>query len=174
MTCTFEAPGRIDDASEVRVLVREFLVRVAGEFTRVGLTFDVEANMALTFDDLGAYLPPEGRVILARSAEGSLVGCVFLHRVRDGTCEIKRLWVRPMARGTGLGRQLMEHALGAAREMGLGSVLLDTGEWDTDAHRLYRRLGFVEVDAFPESQVPPELQGRLLFFRLDLSGESPG
>lgn len=170
---TLETPERIDDTTELRALVREFLVRVAGEFSQVGLDFDVDANMALTFGDLDAYLPPKGRVILARSDAGALGGCVFLHRVRDSSCEIKRLWVRPTARGAGLGRRLMERALEEARGMGLHSVLLDTGEWDTDAHRLYRRLGFVEVDAFPESQVPPELQGRLLFFRLDLSTDTP-
>lgn len=165
---TIELPARIDDPAELGALVREFLRCVEGQFAAVGMVFDVDANLALTFDDLAAYLPPEGRVIVALAPDGGLDGCVFLHRVRETACEVKRLWVRPRGRGAGLGRALMERAIDEARALGLDTVLLDTGEWDRDAHRLYRRLGFVEVDAFPESQVPPELRGRLHYFRLDL------
>src|ERR1041384_6343321 len=53
----------------------------------------------------GKYAPPDGRLILAIDETG-VAGCVGLRRLDEETCEMKRLYVRPAARGTGAGKTL--------------------------------------------------------------------
>ena len=93
----------------------------------------------------GDYAPPEGRLLLAEY-EGQLAGCVALHKLEPGICEMKRLYLRPQFRGKGLGRKLAEHLIGEARQMGYRRMRLDTVEpVMKDAVGMYRRLGFKEI-----------------------------
>src|SRR5262249_4262803 len=73
----------------------------------------------------GEYAPPGGRLLLARTG-GTAAGCVALRRLDAAACELRRLYVIPACRGTGLGRQLALAALAAAREMGYGRVRLNS------------------------------------------------
>ena len=99
----------------------------------------------------GDYAPPEGRLLLAEY-EGQLAGCVALHKLEPGICEMKRLYLRPQFRGKGLGRRLAEHLIGEARQMGYRRMRLDTVEpVMKDAVGMYRRLGFKEIAAYREN-----------------------
>ena len=93
----------------------------------------------------GAYAPPRGAILLAEQ-DGVAIGCVGLRPFGEGNvCEMKRLHVREMARGLGLGRALAEAAIASARGRGYAVIHLDTLSTMTRAQRLYHALGFREI-----------------------------
>src|SRR5438552_12969532 len=73
----------------------------------------------------GVYAPPAGRLLLA-TADGDVAGCVGLHAIDDGACEMKRLYVRPAFRGLRVGRQLTRAVIAEARDIGYRRIRLDT------------------------------------------------
>jgi carbonic anhydrase len=95
----------------------------------------------------GPYQPPLGRLFLAL-VDGTPEGCVGVRPQEDGVCEMKRLYVRPTARGLGLGRALAEAAIAGALEVGYDRMRLDSLPTMTSAQRLYRQLGFYEIPAY--------------------------
>lgn len=93
----------------------------------------------------GGYAPPEGRLLLA-TYQSQLAGCVAMHQLEPGICEMKRLYLRPQFRGKGLGRALAERIIAEARQIGYQSMRLDTvAPVMKDAVAVYRKLGFREV-----------------------------
>ena len=96
----------------------------------------------------GDYAPPGGRLLLARY-RSQLAGCVALHRLEPGICEMKRLYLRAQFRGRGLGRVLAETVIAEARGMGCRKMRLDTVEpVMPNAVAMYRRLGFKEIEPY--------------------------
>lgn len=109
------------------------------------------------------YTPPAGCLLLGRDG-GAAVGIVALKPLAPGIAELKRLYVVPEARGTGLGRRLAEHALEAARATGYERLRLDTHRPSMGpAIALYRSLGFVEIAPYG-----PDLAGEIAFFEKSL------
>jgi len=93
----------------------------------------------------GDYAPPDGRLLLAEH-EGGLAGCVALHKLEAGICEMKRLYLRPQFRGKGIGRILAARVVAEARAIGYKRLRLDTVEpVMKDAVGMYRKLGFKEI-----------------------------
>ncbi len=99
----------------------------------------------------GDYSLPRGTILLAR-VDGEIAGCCALRPLDaadyPNACEMKRLFVRRPFRGIGLGRQLVEAVLDAARQAGYSSVLLDTLDDMEAARALYEELGFAEIPPY--------------------------
>ena len=124
------------EIESVRHLFREYSELVAEALCFQG--FDEElAGLP------GAYVPPGGALLLARGPDGD-AGCVALRRLNADDCEMKRLYVRPGHRGTGLGRRLTEAILGEARRSGYRRIVLDTLPKLREAITMYRGMGFRE------------------------------
>lgn len=101
----------------------------------------------------GDYAPPEGRLLLA-DYDGQLAGCIALHKLDPGVCEMKRLYLRPPFRGKGLGRILAERIIAEARQIGYLRMRLDTVEpIMKDAVAIYRKLGFKEVAPYRHNPI---------------------
>ena len=97
----------------------------------------------------GKYAPPTGELFLARDAAGAPLGCVGLRPLdEDGACEMKRLFLRPAARGLGLGRALTEAVIDQARRIGYRELRLDTLATMTTAQALYGSMGFERIDPY--------------------------
>jgi putative acetyltransferase len=111
------------------------------------------------------YGAPGGCLLLAWQGDKA-VGIVALKPLAPGVGEVKRLYVGPAARGTGLGRVLLECAIDMACYRGYTQLRLDSHRASMAAAiRLYRRLGFVEIAPYG-----PDLGGALAFFEKVLKG----
>ena len=99
------------------------------------------------------YGPPGGALFLASDGK-QMAGTVAVRRFSEDTCEMKRLYVRPEFRNTGLGRTLAQAAIGAGRSLGYRRMVLDTLAGMTAARALYASLGFSEIPAYYENPLP--------------------
>jgi len=94
------------------------------------------------------YSPPSG-CLLPATMENEPAGCVALKPLAGGVCEMKRLYVRPPLRRTGLGRRLADEIILAAKHFGYTAIRLDTvPSVMQSAVALYRSLGFQEIPAY--------------------------
>lgn len=110
----------------------------------------------------GEYAPPHGNLWIAED-DGRAVGCVAIRPHGPGECEMKRLYVRPEARGAAVGRRLAEASLLGAVDLGYRSMVLDTLERLESAYHLYLSLGFQPIPAYYYNPLPG-----VIFFRRDL------
>ncbi|HLB14818.1 MAG TPA: GNAT family N-acetyltransferase, partial [Burkholderiales bacterium] len=107
-------PGEL---AAVRVLFREY-----ADWLGVDLCFQGFDEELATLP--GKYAPPDGRLLLAGDGVAA-VGCIGLRRFDATTGEVKRLYVRPAARGHGLGGALALQVIEAARGIGYRRLVLD-------------------------------------------------
>jgi putative acetyltransferase len=143
-TLTRNADGSADFAT-ARALFEEYQ-RSLG-FSLCFQNFDAElAGLP------GASAPPEGRLLLA-FADDAPAGCIALRKIEEEICEMKRLWVRPAFRGTGLGRRLVEDVLREARGIGYRRIRLDTLPSMTAAQALYLSLGFTDIPPYNDHPI---------------------
>jgi len=98
------------------------------------------------FLDVAALEAPDIRFFVARRA-GEALGCGAM-RVASDYGEIKRMFVRPEARGLKLGRRILETLEAQARRERLACLRLETGIHQPEAIGLYRVAGFVDRGPF--------------------------
>jgi GNAT superfamily N-acetyltransferase len=104
-------------------------------------TDDHEPGAMPTADTVAVFL-------VARDARGTAIGCGGLRLLGPGSGEVKRMYVEPAARGTGVAAALLRALEDHARHFGIGRLLLETGTGQPDAIRFYQREGYEPIDAY--------------------------
>lgn len=170
MTYTITSPTRVADMSALDDLMSEYYGVVLAKLTAAGgpahLTPD---DLMPTFrSNLGAYLPPNGRLTLAHDSDGRLVGGCTLNQVRPDAGELKRLYVRAEASGLGLGRKLMDRQFEMARAMGWKTILINVIRGNQAMLHLSDQVGFRYMDRYPECADPVELADYFVYLSYDL------
>ena len=136
----------LDDIDTVVALFREYAGGIGIDLSFQGFEEELDSLP-------GVYAPPRGALLLAEIA-GEPMGCVAVRPIHaESFCEMKRLYVRDAARGTGAGRALAEAAIAEGRRMGYSAMRLDTLSTMAPALSLYHALGFVEIPAYYETPI---------------------
>ncbi|SNT74150.1 Acetyltransferase (GNAT) family protein [Amphiplicatus metriothermophilus] len=123
-----------------------------------------ELGVDLCFQNFAAELAdPAGvyEAALLAGADDAPAGCVALKRLDARRCEMKRLYVRPAFRGTGLGRRLAEAIIAEARAKGFAEMVLDTLERLKPAVAMYESMGFARAQAYYDNPEPDVVYMRL-------------
>ena len=126
-----------EDIAAARALIREYQALLGIDLSFQN--FDAEVR-----DLPGDYAPPRGRLLLAMH-DATPVGCVALRDAGAARSEMKRLFVRPSARGLGVGNALVSHVIDEARRIGYTEMVLDTLPSMADAQHLYEQFGFYDI-----------------------------
>jgi len=142
-------PARFpEDAAVIAGLFAEYIASLG-----IDLSFqDVDAELASL---PGKYAPPQGTILIARDGASNPIGCVALRPLPEhGACEMKRLYIRPGARGQNLGRRLAEAVILHARNAQYKRIFLDTLAPMKAAQGLYASLGFRPTQPYYNNPLP--------------------
>lgn len=133
---------RIAIESPLQDEVRDMVTRLNAHLSALS---PPEICFQLTVEEMAT---PATTLFVARDGKGAAIGMGALHRHGEidgeAVAEVKRMFTEPAARGCGVGWQILGRILDLAREHGIQRLVLQTGdERHADAHRLYRRAGFL-------------------------------
>ena len=128
-------------SADARWCLEQYFAELDGRFET---GFDPSISISADAEEL---TPPAGALLIAR-ARGRAVGCGAIKFHPDAPAELKRMWVAPEARGSGLGRRILQELERLAGDHGVQVVRLETNRALSEAIALYRRSGFREVAAF--------------------------
>lgn len=134
---------------------------------RHGFRLPVRETVERDVANIGKFGPPEGRIVLAFD-EDTAVGIACMQRIGPEVAEVKRMYVRPSGRRGGLGRALLGRIVDAAASAGYKSIRLDSPDFMSAAHALYRSSGFVDTGPYAESEIPDEYKKHWVFMEKNL------
>lgn len=150
-------------------LCAEYFDWMASELQR-SYGIDVSLTLGTTVPDyvernVDAFIASlsSGGVLYFLQEKEETIGMGALVELKEGTGEIKRMYVKPEYRGKGLGREMLRLLLAKAKEYGLSEIYLETGAFMTSAQGLYRSMGFHDRSEYPETEVPPQLRRFWIF-----------
>lgn len=144
-----------EELEEVRKIFLEY-----AEYLKIDLCFQHFEEELQTLSKV--YAAPSGCIILAKIND-EIVGCVALKPIADGVCEMKRLYVKPTARGQKVGKELVTELIRFAQNAQYQTMKLDTLTHLTEAISLYRSFGFKETSAYVYNPLD-----EVLYFELSL------
>ncbi|KAF1976571.1 acetyltransferase, GNAT family [Bimuria novae-zelandiae CBS 107.79] len=154
---------------------------VAGLFAAYAESLNIDLSFQSFSDELsqlpGKYAAENGGALFLAYAtdvaSAQVVGCVALRAFAPPvTCELKRLYVVPEARGMGAAQRLMDATFEAARNMGYSEMLLDTLASMTAAQKLYRRCGFKETNKYYNNPIDGTVFMKAVLEDVNLPSES--
>jgi GNAT superfamily N-acetyltransferase len=158
-----------DDLEAVRSLWLDYLTWGNDELSaRYGFRLPIQEAVEHDVATIVKFQPPDGRLLLAFE-DSAAVGTACLRRIGANTCEIKRMWVDPSHRRGGLGRAMLDRLVAAAWRAGYQRVRLDSPDFMTAAHGLYRSSGFIDIEPYPESEIPDEYKSHWIFMEKGLT-----
>lgn len=120
----------------------------------IGSTHSYAARI---LDELEIFQPPGG-IFYLLEVDGSIIGMGALRKLYPGVGEVKRMYIKPDYQGKGYGKSILNQLLKKGKQLGYSSIRLDTGPFMKAALKLYRSVGFVEIDRYPEAEAP-EIEG---------------
>jgi len=168
MTTILEA-NMPDHHAFVYDLFAEYLRWVCNTiYAEYKVKFDAESMIVHDMETIEIFSRPKGFILLSYE-DGFSSGCVCVRTLAKGIAELKRMYVRPVYRGKGIGTKLVQESVQQVRKMMYSTIRLDSAEFMTNAHRLYRSLGFTEIAAYEGSEIPKEYQTHWVFMELNLS-----
>jgi len=139
-------------------MMREYLkFGIARHEEATGQKIDLESQIQKTVANVGEFLGPNGRFVVAQRLNGDLLGMVLLNRLANRKGEVTRLFVRPEARRLGLAKLLVDELQSEGHKMGLSALYLDTNSGLREAITFYKTIGFTEVSFDPSSAQDPEI-----------------
>lgn len=146
-----EAPPAVLEAA--RGLITEYAVlpHVAGRW------MTIDADLAAL---PSPFVPPHGALVVVYLDDAAMA-CGAVRLLDAQTAEVKRMYVRPAARGRGLGEALVRTLLAHARALGAERARLDTAPELASAIALYRKLGFTPIPRY----LPEQLDDAVCFER---------
>jgi ribosomal protein S18 acetylase RimI-like enzyme len=138
-------PARPADLPEIRRMLEEYVAWIG-----LDLAFqEIDEELAGLPGD---YAPPRGALFVAEVG-GRLLGMIGLRPFDGAICEMKRLYVRPEARGRGVAKQLIAAALDEAGRLRYSEIRLDTLPMMGSAQSLYVSLGFADIPPYYETPI---------------------
>lgn len=139
-------------------MIEYIIARNHSDYDAAGMLFreysiDIKIDLSFqSFDEeldglRNMYGQPGGGIILCRS-DSSFIGCVAIRKLDNEICELKRMYVRPGFRHSGIGRNLLEEAVNLAKQLKYGKIRLDTLNTMKSAIRLYEEFGFLRIQPY--------------------------
>jgi putative acetyltransferase len=135
-----------DDRATVEALFREYIASLTEDISFQNPDDELAALP-------GKYARPGGVVLIAWNGKEP-AGAIAYRMLEPGIAEMKRLYVRPAHRGSGLGRELANELIEDARARGYRTIMLDTLQSMSAARALYRDLGFAPVEPYYDNPLP--------------------
>lgn len=129
-----------DYLSEVKTLITEYSNQLGRDLSFQNIDEELK-------NPEHKYTTPQGEILVVVDHD-KVLGMVAYHRHSDVRCEMKRLYVRPDARGMHLGNTLVAEILAHAKNAGYKEMVLDTIEPLKAAISLYKKHGFEECEAY--------------------------
>jgi RimJ/RimL family protein N-acetyltransferase len=127
---------------------------MAQYFAELDARFDRGFDPGEALDEAIAYEAPTGAFVLARDDDdggGAVAGCGAVVLIDASTCEIKRMWISPSARGRGVGRRLLRRLEDEGRALGATTVVLDTNGVLVEAIAMYESSGYHPVERYNDN-----------------------
>ncbi len=123
---------------------------VAGELI-AAMVAEVEGMYGSAVEALPEDLSPPGGAYVTLWDDGRAIAGGGLKRLDARTCEIKRMFVVPEARGSGAGRALLAALEAHALALGYACARLDTGAQQPRAQRMYERAGYRAIPDYNDN-----------------------